>query len=311
MGQKDYAQSDYFNDKVRFADVCNGILFQGKEFIKSEDLHEMPPDIVYRDNDSQKLRKIIPDKVYMWKGMYISVLTLENQSLIDYSMVFRNMKMEAISYEKQFKELEREYRRQGVLGEKEKLAWSMLAKDARFVPVILIVIYYGQDKIWDSARCLYDLLDIDEKLKPYVTNYRMNLFDYHDYDDFSFFKTENRELFEVLSCAKDEDKMDVLLGNNLDRYRRLALDAVEAICILTGIDLEVIETRNDEEGMEVVDMCKAWDDHKEAGRKEGIKEGILVAISNLMENTKVSAQQAMEMLMIAEADRDTYLGMLR
>ena len=31
MGQKDYAQNDYFNDKVRFSDICNGILFQGKE----------------------------------------------------------------------------------------------------------------------------------------------------------------------------------------------------------------------------------------------------------------------------------------
>ena len=37
MGQKDLAQSDYFNDKVRFADACNGILFQGKEIIRQED----------------------------------------------------------------------------------------------------------------------------------------------------------------------------------------------------------------------------------------------------------------------------------
>lgn len=38
MGQKDLAQSDYFNDKVRFADACNGILFQGKEIIRPEEL---------------------------------------------------------------------------------------------------------------------------------------------------------------------------------------------------------------------------------------------------------------------------------
>ena len=37
MGQKDYAQNDYFNDKVRLADVCNGILFQGKERIRAEE----------------------------------------------------------------------------------------------------------------------------------------------------------------------------------------------------------------------------------------------------------------------------------
>lgn len=115
MGQKDYAQNGYFNDKVRFADVCNGILFQGKQLFKPEDLQELNPDIVYRDNDQQKLRKMIPDKMCMWKGIYVSVLTLENQSLVDYGMVFRAMKTEAISYDKQFKALEREYQRQGLI----------------------------------------------------------------------------------------------------------------------------------------------------------------------------------------------------
>lgn len=247
MGQKDYAQSGYFSDKVRFADVCNGILFQGKEYIRPEDL----------------------------------------------------------SYEKQFKTLEREYRHQGLIGEKENLAWSELAKKARFVPVILIVIYYGLDKAWDGAKCLFDMLNMDEELEPYVTNYKMNLFDYHDYEDFSFFKTENRELFEILSCAKDEKKMNELLMENLDRYKHLAVDAVETIFTLTGIDLSILDNIKDEEA-EVVDMCKALDDHKEAGRQEGI----CTSIKNLMTSTKVSAQQAMEMLQISETDWDMYLGML-
>lgn len=314
MGQKDYAQNDYFNDKVRFADACNGILFQGKEFIKPEELQEMNPDIVYWDKDKQKLRKTIPDKMCMWKGIYISVLAVENQSLVDYSMVFRAMKTEALSYEKQFKSLEREYRRQGLIGEKENLAWNVLAKDTRFVPVILIVIYYGQDKIWDGAKCLYDMLDMDKELEPYITNYKMNLFDYHDYEDFSFFTTENRELFEVLSCSKNEKKMDELFRTSLDRYKNLASDAVEVIFTLTGIDLSILEAIEDKEGLEVVDMCKAWDDHKEAGRREGRQEGrqegVCTSIKNLMESTKVSAQQAMEMLQVSETDRDMYLAML-
>ena len=122
MGQKDYAQSDYFNDKVRFADVCNGVLFQGKECIKPEDLQEMNPDIVYQDKDKQRLRMTIADKMFMWKGIYLSVLAIENQSMVDYSMVFRTMKTEALSYEKQFKTLEREYRHQGLIGKKDNLA---------------------------------------------------------------------------------------------------------------------------------------------------------------------------------------------
>ena len=33
MGQKDLAQNDYFNDENRFADMCNGILFHGKQYL--------------------------------------------------------------------------------------------------------------------------------------------------------------------------------------------------------------------------------------------------------------------------------------
>ena len=32
MGQKDLAQNDYLNDNVRFADMCNGIIFQGERW---------------------------------------------------------------------------------------------------------------------------------------------------------------------------------------------------------------------------------------------------------------------------------------
>ena len=209
--------------------------------------------------------------------------------------------------------MEREHRIQGLIGKKDNLAWNRQAKEARFVPVILIVIYYGMDKAWDGAKCLYDMLTLDKELEPYVSNYKMNLFDYHDYEDFSFFKTENRELFEVLSCAKDEKKMDQLLRGNLERYSSLTADVVEVIFKLTGIDLNILENVR-KDGMEEVDMCKAWDDHKEAGRnegrQEGRQEGIFTSIKNLMESTKVSAIQAMEMLQVSETERDMYLERL-
>ena len=131
MGQKDNAQSGYFDDKVRFADACIGII------------------------------------------------GIENQTKVDYSMVFRTMKAEALSYAKQWNELEKRYTREGKLKKDKLLAWSDLGKESRFIPVIMVVIYFGTDKEWDGAKCLYDMLDMCEELKPYVNNYRMNLFDYH------------------------------------------------------------------------------------------------------------------------------------
>ena len=143
MGQKDLAQSDYFNDKVRFADACNGILFQGKEIIRPEELQETDAEMVYREEE--KRRKIIPDKVRMWKGIYIAILSVENQTKVDYKMIFRTMKAEAVNYERQWDEREKEYKRAGILHEKANLCW--FGKDEKFIPVITIVIYYGTDKL--------------------------------------------------------------------------------------------------------------------------------------------------------------------
>ena len=291
MGQKDLAQNDYFNDKVRFADVCNGVLFHGNAIIKSEELQETGADIVYQE-EAGKRRKVIPDKVWKWKGIHIAILTVENQTKIDYSMVFRVMKEEAVSYERQWKERECEYKRRGLLPKKAHLCWK--GKGEKFTPVITVVIYYGIDKEWDGAVCLYDLLNVEVELQPYVTNYKMNLFDYHDCDDFSIFKTENRELFEMLSCAGDKDKMGKLISDNHERYSGLSEETVKTICDIAGINSKWIKTIKSE-GMEVVvDMCKAWDDRKEEGKEEGN-----CAAVRMCKNMKLSVQDAVEQIAMA------------
>ena len=63
----------------------------------------------------------------------------------------------------------------------------------------------GTETPWDGKTELYELPEIDEELKPYVSNYRFNLYDYHGHKDFSVFKTENRYLFEILSRSEDKE----------------------------------------------------------------------------------------------------------
>jgi len=302
MGQKDLAQNDYFNNKYRFADMCNVILFHGKEIIKAEELSEAEGDIIYHEKN--KRRKIIPDKVRLWQGIYLALISIENQTKTDYKMVFRMMKEEAVIYERQWNEREQVLRRKGILGKKTRLCWY--GKEEKFIPVIPIVIYYGTDKEWDGATCLYDMLDMNESLRPYIMNYKLNLFDYHKHKDFSIFKTENRELFEILSCATNEHKLENLLHKDNRRYKEMTYDAAQTICDIAGIDVTLIKEMKDDERV-VTDMCKAWDDHKKSGIKEGRKEGIIEnrkdSIQKLIKNLSVTMEEAMDILEIPLAER--------
>ena len=305
MGQKDLAQNDYLNDRYRFADMCNGILFGGDLIVRPEELLECNEDIVYHEGNGR--RKIIPDKVRLWNGLYLAVVSVENQTMVDYSMVFRMMKEEAVSYERQWNERECELRSKGLLGKRTRLCWK--GKDEIFIPVVPIVIYYGTDKLWDGATCLYDMLDMNEALAPYITNYRLNLFDYHNCKDLSVFKTENRELFEVLSCAKSEEAMDVLVHQNEGRYKELAYDAAQTICDIAGINITLIKSVK-EDGSEVACMCKAWDEHRESGRKEGVLETRVESIRNLIKNLSITLEDAMDVLEIPLNERERLAGRL-
>ena len=50
-------------------------------------------------------------------------------------------------------------------------------KTAPRYPVVTLVLYFGYQKHWKTPKTLYDCLNIPEKIKPYVNDYRMNLYE--------------------------------------------------------------------------------------------------------------------------------------
>jgi len=147
---------------------------------------------------------------------------------------------------------------------------SQMRKEEKYTLVITLILYLGTEDMWDGARSLYEMLEINEVWKPFVTDHKLNLFDYYEYKDFSFFKTENRTIFELLACARDEGKMEETIKKNqyiLDK------ETVKAILGMLGIKVNLNKIRLRKQEGAGYDMCKAWDDHKERGRQEGRREG--------------------------------------
>lgn len=276
MGKKDLWQKDYFDDRNRFADMFNGILFQGKAIMKAEELEDTESQVVHHEKDGETVN-IIRDKVYKWKGQQVAICVLENQSYVDYRMVFRVMLEEAVSYIKQQKRTYKKWKEAGYGFDKNEFL-SKMHKEEKYTPVITVVLYLGTEEEWNGAKSLYEMLEIAEELKPFVTNHKLNLFDYHEYKDFSFFKTENRILFELLSCAKDKIKLEKIIRKNQYIVDR---ETMKAILGMLGmkVDLNKIMTKT-KEGVKY-DMCKAVEDMIEDGRQKGLQEG-LVALVNIL-----------------------------
>ena len=76
-----------------------------------------------------------------------------------------------------------------------------------------------------------------------------------------------RPLFEVLKNASDEGKLNDLITKD-ETFTRVDVETIAAINLFVGTDIKYDEKE------EVVNMCKAWDDHKKLGIQEGMKQGI-------------------------------------
>ena len=78
---------------------------------------------------------------------------------------------------------------------------------------------------------------------------------------------------------------------------------------ITGSGLK-FDTKEDK-----VDMCQAIEEMRQDSRNEGIAQGIeqgrLESIRNLMVSLKCTAQQAMDLLQIPASDQSKYLAKLK
>lgn len=161
---------------------------------------------------------------------------------------------------------------------------SRTPKTLKLIPCITLVIYVGTDEPWDGKTELYELLDIDEDMKPYVSNYRFNLYDYHEHKDFSVFKTENRYLFETLAHSEDKESMMQYLENS-PLQNTNDPDIVTAIlgCIGEKMSKKDLKRIQDKE-TGGYDMCKALRDMID----EGILEGTIRTLYNLLNSNIIS-----------------------
>ena len=275
MGKVDVCAGDYLENEEIFADLVNGVLYGGEEVVKSQELKEQDGELMSVSGSGVK--KAIRDNARLWKGTVLAVLSVENQAKVDYRMVTRAMLSEGMAYDRQWKKLKRklEEERKGKVGCGVKKPAvtpdefiSGMRKEDRFIPVITIVVYYGKEKPWDGARELYGLLDVqgnEEKVLTFITNYRLNLFDYHDYDDFGQFHSELRSVFEFLRYSGEKEEMKRRLGEHREEYEALSGEAKVLLAKLTNVKgIPGVGKEEFERGE--FSMCKAFEDMKEEGR---------------------------------------------
>lgn len=133
-----------------FADICNGLLFQGRPIIADDALSDAQPFSFYKADGVIHEQERDVSKYWLKYPIRIALLGFENQTDVDKYMPLRVIGYDGAAYRAQM-------------------------SDKNKYPVLTLVLYFG-NKRWKS-RNLLDSIDIPEELRPFISDYRINVFE--------------------------------------------------------------------------------------------------------------------------------------
>ena len=287
MGRIDEAQMRFFRIPHHFADIWNGMAFNGKQVIDWRDLTEISP--VGLSTRGGKTMKRTSDMVMAKTkdGEQLAIMIVENQTTVDYRLVVRVHSREAMEYERQVSIIESR--------NKEKLAENVLKdqtsgeylynflKTDRLRPVTTLVLYWNENG-WDGARSLHDLINFEgcEEIKSLVADFKMNLVDIDSIDgELDLFK--DKEVRDVIALFKRRHNKESFKEYLHTNCKDIDDDCADVVGTMTGSKMlgKSIKTWRSKKGDDKM-VENAIDALYYDGRVDGRKERNLELAENLL-----------------------------
>ena len=142
----------------------------------------------------------------------------------------------------------------------------------------------------------------DMGILKYVPDYRINLIAPNEISDGDFgkFHTVLGKAFQFIKYSKDSDKLEEIVEHD-QSFKNLDRRTVELINETTNSNIEIPK------GAKEVNLCIAI----EGMKKKAADKAIVIAIKNLMDSMKLTAQQAMDALKISSDEQIKFLPLLQ
>lgn len=299
----DTVLKNYWSGNEQFADIFNAVLFEGKQVIRPEELEDVDTEesSVLEHKDYAESIRASRDNIKVSKksttfGVEFVMFGMESQEHIHYAMPLRVMGYDYGTYKKQYDSNARKY--QTVRGLEEDEYLSRMKKTDRFIPVITMVVYYGE-KPWDGAVSLHEMLDIPDGMKAFVNDYKILLVEARE-NSLGFHNVKNVAFFNMMriildkSLSRDEARKKVI---DYAREHKVDKSVIMTVAGATNckIDYNALSKRGD------FDMCTLFDEIAKENEAKGIVETGLdfglsenAILERLQEKLNLSLQMAQE-----------------
>ena len=214
-------------------------------------------------------------------------------------MPIRVMGYDHYSYNKQYNDRKNYYKTNGISLKDDEFI-SGIRKTDKFLPVITLVLYYGE-KDWDGPESLYDMLVIPDRIKSFVGNYPINIIQMKD-NDLVLHNQYNVDLFKIMSIIYDTKKsvaQRIAALREFEANKEVDEKVIDVIVATTNMKVNKKKVGEQK-------VCTFWEEAKKIEREDARLEAQYEAIHNIMESLNMSMEQAMDVLKIPESERSKY-----
>ena len=262
MAEKDITEKilESYNDV--FADIVNGLLFNGEQIIHPDELEDQAPRSAYKADG--KLRDMERDVAKRWikNNIRIACVGFENQTDPDPDMVLRVYGYDGAEYR-----------------------WQCLKENQgrpRY-PVVTLVLYFGYRNHWNQPTSLHKALDIPECFRPYVPDVKINLFEiaYLSREQVNLFKSDFKVVADYFVQKREN-------GNYIPSPEKL--DHVKAVMQLLSVfekDRRYEEVFNKTVEKGEIDNMNEWLDRVEAKSEAKGEQKFASLVNTLLADGKV------------------------
>lgn len=292
-----------------FAEFVNANMFQGRNVVHKDIISPLDISMICEIKDAKKSFKYISRERDVFKSIrwshgnstMVICIGVEGQNAIDYTMIFREMLYTSIAYlqmaENQKKADKTAKKVEKVLKTGAEYMCG-LGKEQKLPPIITLIFYTGSQP-WHAGTSLYEIVDIPECFRPFVSDYHINLVWGMDESKLENYIGEMYNVIRLLILSQKGNideigkiRMDAkvahaaaILGNNPKWAKRLEAEEGE-IDVLSKLEMEL--DKRDE--IKAIEMTK-----QTAFRL--LKKNVLHTAEEVAEDFDVSIETAKEWYM--------------
>lgn len=278
MGTKDKTtrRLEEYNDV--FADIINVLVFNGERRVREDDLIDIDTktEIVADDKGFRSQERDV-SKFWVSQKIRLALFGLENQAAPDFQMPLRLYSYNGASYKAQIIPDKPRGKADEVPDEAASMDEQAPIPKQPFYPVLTLVLYFGI-KPWDTAKSLYEAVNIPDEFKPFIPDMPLNLIEVAWLADEVIDKFESD--FKIVAWFFKQYRihgnayLDMQDPKLLRRIEHV-LETMRMVSAFTGDpDYEAfgLQQSHNKEITMLAALKEYRNDLKQEGRKEGRKE---------------------------------------